>query len=151
MSLTLRAFSPSDPARIQPRADFEAEHRAAGEPLFGPGRPGGVCWTLASDNRRWARPLACGGLEPQGEGRWSAWLYASDLTPRGWAMVRRAFAGAVEATGARRIEVAVRDGGPWAARSRAFAAAKLGLRREGLMRGFGADGCDYWLFAGVRS
>lgn len=148
--LTLRRFSPSDPARIQPRADFAAEQKAAGEPLMGPDRPSGLCWTLTQGPRRWDRPLACGGIEPLGYGRWSGWLYAADLSPRGWSLVRRAFRLMITETHARRVEIAVRaapiPGVGWAAHDYA---EKLGLAREGVMRAWGPDGADYVLYAGV--
>lgn len=151
--LTLRPFSPTDPTRIRPRADFHAEHVAAGEPLFGPMRPEGLCWTLAADPSRWAPPLACGGLEPLGHGRWSGWIFAADLSPRGWAMVQRAFRGLVVESGARRVEIAVRspdgaDGWDLTLRAMRFA-ERLGLTREGVMRGWGPDGRDYYLFGGL--
>lgn len=147
--LTLRPYSPTDPRRIYARSDFAAEHYLCGEPLFGPERPGGTVWTLTEGPARWAKPLACGGLEPQGHGRFGAWLYAADLTPRGWAVIRQAFRAMIAETGARRVEVTVMDehrraGGP-AAR---FAAA-LGLKFEGTMQGYGPDGSDYALFGGV--
>lgn len=144
---TVRAFSPSDPPRIVARADFALEHRLTGEPLFGPGRPDGPCWTLTDGPARWARPLACGGLEPQGHGRFGAWLYASDMDPRGWAAVRKEFRRAVAEVGARRVEVTVRCGRE--ARSACRYALGLGLRLEARMKGFGPDGTDYWLYAGV--
>lgn len=152
-TLTLRAFSPSDPPRIAARADFEAEHRAMGEPLFGPERPAGPCWTLTDGGGRWARPLACGGLDPQGHGRFAAWLYAADLSPRGWVAVRRAFREMVKVAKARRVEVTVRAASvhQWPAPDcpRAAFALSLGLSWEGRMRAFGPDGSDYLLFAGV--
>lgn len=150
--LTLRAFSPSDPPRIAARADFAAEHEAMGEPLFGPGRPDGVAWTLTAGPGRWDRPLACGGLEPQGHGRFVGWLYSAELTPRGWLAIRRAFRGMIAETKARRVEITVRSPdaayAPLTTRACGFAEA-LGLRREGVMRGFGPDGADYILFGGV--
>lgn len=153
MRLTLRPYSPSDPPRIAARADFEAEHRAMGEPLFGPRRPDGLCWTMTAGPGKWDRPLACGGLEPNGNGRWTAWLYASDLTPRGWAKVAQAFLVGVLQSGARRVEITVRapkDAGEWPAALGACAFAEhLGLKREGLMREYTPDGADYWLYGGV--
>lgn len=151
--LTLAPFSPSDPPRIAARADFAAEQKAAGDPLMGPGRPGGLCWTLRAGPRRWDRPLACGGLEDLGHGRWGGWLYASDLSPRGWALVARAFRMMRQEVQARRVELTVRA--PATAEDRPLAmkacrfAVRLGLEREGLMRAWGADGADYFLFAGV--
>jgi hypothetical protein len=150
--LTLRHYSPTDPARIAARPDFEAEHKAMGEPLFGPKRPEGLCWTLTAGPGRWDRPLACGGLEPQGQGRFAAWLYAADMGPRGWIRVRRAFRGMVAEARARRVEVTVRVGNPrdWKMFERRAAYAEaLGLKREGVLRGFGPDGSDYILYAGV--
>jgi len=148
--LTLRRYSPSDPTRIQARADFAAEQKAAGDPLLGPAQPSGLCWTLAALPGRWSVPLACGGIEPLGHGRWSGWLYASDLTPRGWSMVRRAFRLMIAETRARRVEIAVRaapiPGVGWAAHDYA---GMLGLSREGVMRAWGPDGADYVLYAGV--
>jgi hypothetical protein len=145
--LTIRAYSPTDPLRIDARADFAREHALIGEPLFGPERVQGPCWTLTDGPRRWAKPLACGGLEPNGHGRFTAWLYASDMPVRGWVMVRRAFRAMVIETGARRVEVTVRaDASP---KSDRFAEADLGLKFEGVLRGFGPDGADYSLYAGV--
>lgn len=148
--LTLRRYSPGDPPRIAARADFAAEQKAAGEPLMGPDRPSGLCWSLTAGPRRWDRPLACGGIEPLGHGRWSGWLYAADLSPRGWSMVRRAFRLMIAETKARRVEIAVRaapvQGVGWAAHD---FAAMLGLSREGVMRAWGPDGDDYVLYAGV--
>lgn len=151
--LTLRPFSPSDPSRIRPRADFAAEHAAAGEPLFGRDRPEGLCWTLTESPARWAQPLACGGLEPLGHGRWSGWIFAEDLSPRGWAIVQRAFRGLVVEAQARRVEIAVRapngvDGWETTLRAMRFA-ERLGLAKEGVMRGWGPDGRDYYLFGGL--
>ena len=147
MRLTVRSYSPSDPLRIRPREDFRLEHEAAGSPLFGPERVQGPCWTLTDGDRKWARPLACGGLEPQGHGRFAAWLYASDLSPRGWAVVKRAFHRVVAESGARRVEATVRVDGP--AKAAAYAELDLGLRWEGRLRGWGPDGADYDLYAGV--
>lgn len=151
--LTLAPFSPSDPPRIAARADFAAEQKAAGDPLMGPDRPSGLCWTLKAGPRRWDRPIACGGIEPLGHGRWSGWLYASDLSPRGWALVARAFRMMRTEVGARRVELAVRapeaaSEWPLSIRACSFAEA-LGLKREGVMRSWGPDGADYFLFAGV--
>ncbi len=149
----VRAFSPSDPHRVEARADFAAEHEAAGRPLFGASPIEGVAWTLTADAATWSRPLACGGLEPLGHGRWSAWLYASDLSPRGWAEVARATTRARRWLGARRLELAVRaprEAGEWpAALASCGFAERIGLRREGVMRGWGPDGRDYYLFAGI--
>lgn len=147
MDLTFRPYSPSDPARIAAREDFAEEHRLSGEPLFGPGRPDGTCWTMTAGAARWARPLACGGLEPQGHGRFAAWLYASELDARGWVAVRRAFRRIVRETGARRVEATVRCGR--GAQPACRYAGSLGLALEGRLKGFGPDGVDYWLYAGV--
>lgn len=151
--LTLTGFSPSDPPRIAARADFAEEQKAAGDPLMGPDMPGGLCWTLKAGPGRWDRPVACGGIESLGHGRWSGWLYAADLSPRGWAMVARAFRLMRREVGARRVELAVRAPAsaadwPVATASCGFAEA-LGLKREGVMRGWGADGRDYYLFGGI--
>lgn len=151
--LTLRPFSPTDPLRIDARPDFALEHRLAGEPLFGPDRVTGTCWTLTRGDRKWAKPLACGGLEPLGHGRFAGWLFASDLSPRAWVMVRAAMRSLVAETGARRVEVTVRapdqtSAWPVAIRACSFALS-LGLTREGVMRGWGPDGADYFLFGGV--
>jgi len=151
--LTLRAFSPTDPLRIDARPDFALEHRLAGEPLFGPERIVGPCWTLTDGARKWSKPLACGGLEPHGHGRFTGWLFASDLSPRGWVMIRAAFRSMIRETGARRVDVTVRApaaAGDWPTALGACSFAEvLGLKREGLMKGFGPDGSDYWLFGGV--
>lgn len=143
----LRVYSPTDPLRIKARADFAAEHALMGEPLFGTGRPDGPIWTLTEGDRRWAPVLACGGFEPQGPGRFAAWLFASDLSPRGWVAVARAFRRMIVETQARRIEVTVRCGRDAQAGCR-YARA-LGLTLEGRLKSFGPDGADYWLFAGV--
>ena len=152
-TLTLRPYSPTDPLRIAPREDFRIEHEAAGSPLFGPERVEGLCWTLTEGDRKWARPLACGGLEPNGQGRWTAWLYASDLSPRGWVKVAQAFLVMVLQSGAHRVEMTVRAPVSCADWPRSLGACafaeRLGLKREGLMRGYTPDGADYWLFGGV--
>lgn len=158
--LTLRPYSPSDPARIDARADFAAEHRLMGEPLFGPGRPDGPCWTLTDRAGRWDRPLGCGGLEPLGPGRYGAWLYASDLSPRGWAVVARAFKVMIREAKARRVEATIcadlrhwTEGDDVAAIDRVAKACsfakRVGLTLEGTLKGFGPDGANYWLYAGV--
>jgi hypothetical protein len=151
--LTLSGFSPSDPPRIQARADFAAEQKAAGDPLMGPDTPGGLCWTLKAGPGRRDRPLACGGIEDMGHGRWSAWLYAGDLSPRGWAMVARGFRMMRTHVGARRVEMNVRApvaATDWALFFRAHSFARaLGMEREGLMRGWGPDRRDYYLYAGI--
>ncbi|MFN3353883.1 MAG: hypothetical protein ACK4Z5_09775 [Brevundimonas sp.] len=147
--LILREFSPTDPTRITPRPDFAREHDLSGQPLFRAQRPEGVAWTLCEGPARWAKPLACGGLSPLGFGRWAAWLFAEDLSPRGWVMVARGFNGLKVETRARRIEATVRDGAPELTGGACAFAERLGLSREGRMTGFGPDGADYWLFGGV--
>ena len=151
--LTLRPFSPTDPRRIVARADFALEHALSGEPLFGPGRPDGPCWTLTEGAGKWDQVLACGGFEPRGPGHYAAWLYAGDLSPRAWVMVARAFARMRCETGARRVEATIRhaSGGELSRgveRAEAYA-RRVGMRLEGLMKSFGPDGADYWLYAGV--
>jgi hypothetical protein len=145
---TLRSLSPSDPLRVAAREDFARDHEALGSPLFGPDRPEGPCWTLTDGPARWARPLACGGLEPLGAGRFAAWLYASDMTPRGWLAVARAFDRAVACADARRVEATVRVGDAREDCARRFA-ERLGLKLEGTMRGFGPDGADHLLMGGL--
>lgn len=145
---TVRPYSPSDPLRVAAREDFARDHEALGSPLFGPDRPEGPCWTLTDGAGRWARPLACGGLEPLGAGRFAAWLYASDMSPRGWAAVAAAFDGAVKSAGARRVEATVRAGDAREACARRFA-HRLGLTLEGTMKGFGPDGSDHLLMGGL--
>lgn len=146
--MTLRPYSPSDPARIDARADFAEEHRLLGEPLFGPGRPAGPCWTMTDGDGRWDRPLGCGGLEPLGPGRFGAWLYASDLSPRGWATVARAFKVMIREAGARRVEATIRCDPAWKTKAETYA-ERCGLTFEGRLKGFGPDSADYWLYAGV--
>jgi hypothetical protein len=145
--IALRPYSPTDPRRITPRDDFAREHALMGEPLFGVRRPDGPCWTLTDGAGVWAQPLACGGFEPDGPGRFSAWLYAGDLTTRQWAFVGRAFALMQRETGARRVEATLRHG-PRVEIAEAYA-RRLGMRLEGLLKSFGPDGADYWLYAGV--
>lgn len=158
--LALRPYSPSDPARIDARSDFAAEHRLMGEPLFGLGRPDGPCWTLTDGEGRWDRPLACGGFDPQGPGRFAAWLYASELSPRGWVVVARAFRQMVRETGARRVDATIcadlrhwTEGDDVAAIDRVANACgfakRVGLSLEGKLKAFGPDGADYWLYGGV--
>jgi hypothetical protein len=151
--MIVRRYSPSDPHRVAARADFVEEHEAAGRPLFGAEPVQGLAWTLTADTGLWAPPLACAGLEPLGHDRWSAWLYAADLSPRGWAEVARATDRARRWLKVRRLELAIRaprgaDDWPAVLRSCAFA-ERLGLSREGVMRGWGPDGRDYWLYGGV--
>lgn len=145
--LTLRPFSPTDPRRVAARADFVAEHELMGEPLFGPVRPDGPCWTLTEGGGIWSPPLACGGFEPRGQDRHACWLYAADLSPRAWVMVGRAFRQMVRETGARRVEATIRHG-RGVERSESYA-RHVGMRLEGLLKSFGPDGADYWLYAGV--
>lgn len=152
--LALRPYSPTDPRRIEPRADFAAEHALMGEQLFGVKRPDGPCWTLTDGEGVWAQPLACGGFEPRGHGKFACWLYAADLSPRAWLMVARAFAQMVRETGARRVEATIRAEGEdpmefqRELKSSAYA-QRVGMKIEGLLKSFGPDGADYWLFAGV--
>lgn len=145
--LALRPYSPTDPRRIEPRADFAAEHALMGEPLFGVKRPDGPCWTLTDGDGVWAKPLACGGFAPDGPGRYACWLYAADLSPRAWVMVARAFAQMRRETRARRVEATIRHG-RGVERAEAYA-KRVGMRLEGLLKSFGPDGADYWLCAGV--
>lgn len=154
--LALRPYSPSDPRRITPREDFAREHLLMGEPLFGPGRPDGPCWTLTDGDGTWAQPLACGGFEPRGAGKYACWLYAADLTPRQWVMVARAFAVMVKETKARRVEATIRptaEGHSWFMQPGDAPAARyaerVGLAYEGTLKSFGPDGADYWLYGGV--
>lgn len=146
--LALRPYSPTDPRRITPREDFAREHVLMGEPLFGVQRPDGPCWTLTDGDGMWSPPLACGGFEPQGQGRFAAWLYAGDLTPRAWVMVARAFAQMVRETGARRVEATIRCTPDWKSPAEGYA-ERVGLTIEGRLKSFGPDGADYWLYAGV--
>lgn len=146
--LTVRPWSPTDPRRITPRADFAREHALMGEPLFGAVRPDGPCWTLTKGAGVWAAPLACGGFEPQGQDRYAAWLYAGDLTARQWGAVAKAFRRLAREIGARRVEATIRCEDGWTTPAEHFA-SKLGLDFEARLKGFGPDGADYWLYAGV--
>ena len=68
-------------------------------------------------------------------------------------MVARAFRLMRHEVGARRVELAVRApavAGEWALSLKACGFAEaLGMKREGVMRGWGADGRDYYLFGGL--
>lgn len=119
-----------------------------GEPLFGPGRPNGPCWTLTDGDARWARPLGCGGLEPRGHGVFAAWLFVGDLSPRAWVVVARALRQMAAEVGARRIEATIRCGAGWKTKAEAYA-ERLGLSFDARLKSFGPDGADYWLYAGV--
>lgn len=142
-----RPYSASDPSQITPREDFAIEHEAAGRPLTLDWLPSGPSFTLTEGPARQARAVACGGFEPLGHGRWSLWLYASDLRPMGWAAVARALKRELASLGdrARRIELCVRFG-PSAAKALDYA-RWLGFENEGRMRSWGPDGADYWLLS----
>jgi RimJ/RimL family protein N-acetyltransferase len=87
------------------RPDFEAEHRAAGEPLECGLPPGG--WTLLRNER----PIGIGWLASWEPGLFHCWAFLSDLSRRDWAYAAaataRALAHAEARLGARRIETLV--------------------------------------------
>lgn len=93
------------------------------------------------------RVVGCAGLVPQWPGRAQAWLLVGPALPRrAWPAITAKVAAILDAghaAGFRRIEATVVDG---------FAPGhrwirRLGFRAEGLMRGYGPDGRDHWLYA----
>lgn len=85
--LTLRLYRLGDEDQVTARLDFARAFEAEGRRL-----PDGPKWTLA----RGDEVLGVGGFEGQGNGRWAAWSYLSDMTPRQWwfaALMARAAVG----------------------------------------------------------
>ena len=140
--MSLIPFSPWHLLRIQPslqpqQAGFKGlESKAYADSL----RSGGPCWTLADD---WARPVACGGLFTQWDGRAIAWAFLTSHVPMLEA-TRRARE-VLDMAGVRRVEcwvdVDFKAGHRWA--------KLLGFEREGLMRSFCPDGRDNVLYARI--
>lgn len=101
----VRPARPGDHRLFPARPDFEAEHRAAGEPLDAGLPPGG--WTLLRNGR----PIGMGWLSSREPGLFHCYAFLSDLSRRDWAYAAaataRALAHAEAHRGARRIEALV--------------------------------------------
>jgi hypothetical protein len=93
--------------------------------------------------------VGCAGILPQWPGRAYAWALLGGIAPAEWvrvtALVRRTCARAHQ-LGHRRIETGVRSGFLHGLRW----AEACGFEMEGLMRSWGPDGSDHWLYARVR-
>jgi RimJ/RimL family protein N-acetyltransferase len=141
--IELRRYVSGDVNLITPRAAVAHEFEAQDAALKAGATPPGLAWTLMDRKM----PVACGGLVECWRGRWIAWTWVSDLRfsvrrPAGEAC-RDGVALAVREYGARRIESHVPVAMPMARRFN----EKLGFRLEGVARGWGPDGSDYWAMA----
>ncbi len=131
--LVLRPYRAGDEKHLVLREDFARAWAAIGQTV-----PPGAKWTLCADTRQ-ERPLAIGGLEPDGQWDWGgwpnhlgAWALCSDMPPRAWAFARIC-AGAVLEFAGRRLAVQSVDATWPTARP---AAGRL-LKRLGFL-GFGS-------------
>lgn len=90
--------------------------------------------------------LGCAGVYEVWEGRALAWALIGKTSGRHFKAIHRAVAGFLAQAKWRRIEMVVDaqfDAGiRWA--------RLLGMKQEGLMRAYGPDGKDYYLFAKVQ-
>lgn len=102
----------------------------------------GMSWAM----REGVRVVMAGGVAPVWRGRGLAWLTHDGAEWRHWLAAARWARSWFPILPFRRIEATVRyefvAGRRWA--------ECLGFQREGLMRRFGEDGADYWLYARVR-
>jgi hypothetical protein len=90
--------------------------------------------------------LAMGGVMPFWQGRVFGWMLMGDNLGRRMAVVHRYVSRFLDEQDADRIETVVLDGFDAGHRW----AQMLGFEWEGLMKKWGADGCDYHLYARVR-
>ncbi len=102
----------------------------------------GPAFTAVADGR----VVGVAGVAPQWRGRAVAWALLSECGPPVFLAVHRAALRFFALQGYRRIEAGV---------DVRFTAAQrwarlLGFEREGLMRGYGPDGHDAYLYARVR-
>jgi hypothetical protein len=103
----------------------------------------GMGWAM----REGVRVVMAGGVVPVWRGRGLAWLTPNDNTNlRHWRAATRWWRAWAPSLPYRRIEATVladfEDGCRWV--------EFCGFEREGLMRAFGEDGADYWLYSRVR-
>lgn len=91
--------------------------------------------------------LACSGLIPQWDNRALAWALISAEAGSHFLAVHRGVKRAIELYPYRRIETAVKsdfsEGHRWM--------GILGFAKEGTMRGYAPDGCDYDLYARIKN
>ncbi|GIK50358.1 MAG: hypothetical protein BroJett013_30550 [Alphaproteobacteria bacterium] len=145
-----RPYCAGDLALIEVQPEQTIEARLALDGGADAAAQCGVAYTIV----RAGVPVACGGLMPLWRGVATAWGFATPLDGRLGVAIRtqvRAAIGALEAAagGLRRIEATARA--DFAAAQRFLVA--LGFEREALLRAYGPDGGDYWLYAwlGARS
>lgn len=93
------------------------------------------------------RVVAVGGLVPLWRGFATAWAFAEELDARTGAFVRGQIRTAINELGfVRRIEATARADFP---RAMGFLMA-LGFDPVALLKSYGADGADYWLYAWLK-
>ena len=90
--MRLRGYLMGDEARVNARADFVADYRAAGSVL-----PDGPKMTLLDDA---GSVLGVAGFSRIAPRQWGAWAYLSEMAPRQWVRAaRRARTAILGATG----------------------------------------------------
>lgn len=95
--------------------------------------------------------VGCAGVMPLWPGVGQAWALLSVHAPHSFKAVHRAvlagLSNAFDGGGFHRVQISVASDFPEGMRW----AQHLGFRLEGLMRGYGPDGSDHFLFAKVKS
>lgn len=143
LNIELRRYVAGDVRLITPRAEVAHEAVALDAAMMAGAAPPGLAWTLQVRGA----PIGCGGLFECWPGRWIAWTWVGDVPPSARRHVALACRGGIETAirdhGARRIESHVPVTMPLARRFN----ERLGFRLEGIARGYGPDGSDYWALA----
>ena len=107
----------------------------------------GMAWTALDEG---GRVLGCAGMAPQWEGRVIAWaLFGQSIPKAAWPKIakkiRNEFHSKLSGHGSHRVEITVpKDFGPGCR-----FAFLLGFEVEGLMKHYGPDGSDHYLFSQV--
>lgn len=143
LNIQLRRYISGDVNLITPRAAVAHEADAQDAAFKAGAAPPGLAWTVQVAGM----PIGCGGLFECWKGRWIAWTWVGEVPIGGRRFIERACRGGVEKAirdhGARRIESHVPLTMPLARRFN----ERLGFVVEGIARGFGPDGSDYWAMA----
>jgi hypothetical protein len=131
--------------RRMPLSDVHAGLRARlGDPEYARGLCQSGCGCAMVENDQ---PVMIGGVVPVWPGRGLAWFAAApDPLLAHWLRAARFTRSLLASLPQRRIETTISANYPEGCRW----AEALGFDREGLMRGFGEDGKDFWLYARIK-
>jgi len=136
-----RRYIAGDSALVKPRLVVAHEAEAMGA-ILGFSTPPGKAWTVTLNGE----VLGCGGLIRAWEGRYMAWTWCGDVPFQHRGFIADTCAAAIADAfeeGARRVEGHAPVGHVLAHRFM----ERLGFKREGVARCWGADGSDYVTYA----